>query len=225
MIEGTKIEVEKIDVGRMSYIEAWAMQRERFDALIAHRQASALIFVEHPHVYTLGKSGVENNLLINASFLEKIGATFVHVDRGGDITYHGPGQMVVYPILDLVALNISLRDYIYRLEESIIGTLAEFGITAGRSVGATGVWIDNTRKIAAIGVRASHSVTMHGAALNVTTDLNYFSHINPCGFTDRGVSSIAAEMARYGREDGVKMQDVKDVFCRKFTEQFACKII
>lgn len=225
MIEGTKIEVEKIDVGRMSYIEAWAMQRERFEALIAHRQASALIFVEHPHVYTLGKSGVENNLLINASFLEKIGATFVHVDRGGDITYHGPGQMVVYPILDLVALNISLRDYIYRLEESIIGTLAEFGITAGRSVGATGVWIDNTRKIAAIGVRASHSVTMHGAALNVTTDLNYFSHINPCGFTDRGVSSIAAEMARYGREDGVKMQDVKDVFCRKFTEQFACKII
>lgn len=194
----------------MPYIEAWEFQKEIFQSVVDGGQ-STLILLEHPHVYTLGKSGVQNNLLVNEEFLNKIEATFVKVDRGGDITYHGPGQLVGYPILDLGKVEVSLRDYIYRLEQALIDTVGEFGILADRSSGATGVWVEDRRKIAAIGVRASRSVTMHGMALNVSTDLSYFSHINPCGFVDRGVTSIEKETG-----ERVDMERVKKIFATKF---------
>jgi|GEM_PF-30728 len=168
------------------------------------------IVCEHPHVYTLGKSGQANNLLINDDFLKKIGASYYHIERGGDITYHGPGQLVGYPILDLDRHNLSLKKYIFLLEEAIIQTLSDYQITSSRMDGATGVWLDvggkNPRKICAIGVRASRSVTMHGFALNVNTDLSYFSHINPCGFTDKGVTSMAKELQKSVDIDDVKRQ-------------------
>ena len=170
--------------------------------------AGTILLVEHPPVYTLGKSGHAENLLIGRKALEAMGAQFFHIDRGGDITFHGPGQLVCYPILDLERIGIGLREYIEALEEAVIRTVAEYGIAAGRIAGASGVWIDpgkaRPRKICAIGVRSSRYVTMHGFALNVSTDLRWFSRINPCGFTDRGVASIASET---GRE--VPMNEVK----------------
>ena len=176
-------------------------------------EAGTLLMVEHPPVYTLGKSGHAENLLIGRETLERLGARFYHIDRGGDITFHGPGQLVVYPILDLERLGIGLRDYIDALEEAVIRTVAEYGIAAGRIAGASGVWIDpagrRPRKICAIGVRSSRYVTMHGLALNVSTDLGWFSRINPCGFTDRGVASIASETGREVPMDDVKKQVVK----------------
>lgn len=168
-----------------------------------------LIFVEHPHVYTLGKSGSENNLLIDFIQLQAREAKFYKTDRGGDITYHGPGQIVVYPIFDLEVLKIGLKEYIFRLEEAIIMTIREFGIYGSRLNGGTGVWIDpdikgRARKICAIGVRASKYVTMHGLAFNVNTDLTYFNHINPCGFTDKGVTSLEKELGTRQEMDLVK---------------------
>ena len=166
---------------------------------------------EHPHVYTLGKNGQVNNLLIHEDFLEQIGATFYKIERGGDITYHGPGQLVGYPILDLENHGGSLKGYIYKMEEAIIQTLAHFGISSARLEGATGVWLDSNtksaRKICAIGVRASRFVTMHGFALNVNTDLSYFNHINPCGFVDKGVTSMQKELGKC-----MDMDEVKRVF-------------
>ena len=156
------------------------------------------IFCEHPHVYTLGKSGDQNNLLANAEWLAAHQATFFQTDRGGDITYHGPGQIVGYPIIDLEHFHIGLRQYIERIEESVIRFLQPFGLQGERLKGATGVWLDATdphkaRKICAIGVRSSRFITMHGLALNINTDLNYYRHINPCGFIDKGVTSLALE--------------------------------
>ncbi|WP_417015630.1 lipoyl(octanoyl) transferase LipB [Alistipes sp.] len=174
--------------------------------------AGEVLLVEHPPVYTLGKSGHAENLLVSREALEAAGARFFHIDRGGDITFHGPGQLVVYPILDLERLGIGLRDYINALEEAVIRTVTRYGITAGRIHGASGVWIDpdgrRPRKICAIGVRSSRYVTMHGFALNVTTDLGWFSRINPCGFTDRGVASIASETGRTPDMEEVKNQVV-----------------
>ncbi len=162
-----------------------------------------LIFVEHPHVYTLGKSGDEHNLLLNYIQLQAKDATFFKTDRGGDITYHGPGQLVGYPIFDLENFNIGLRQYIYNIEEAVIASLAELGITASRDPHATGVWLDvgksSARKICAIGVKSSRYVTMHGFAFNINTDLDYFGHINPCGFTDKGVTSVEKELG--GKQD------------------------
>lgn len=211
------------DLGRMDYKACWDLQQELFDARVARKRtgsipvpgtdgdpddAGTVLLVEHPPVYTLGKSGHAENLLVNQEALEAMGAQFFHIDRGGDITFHGPGQLVCYPILDLERLGIGLREYIEALEEAVIRTVAEYGIAAGRIAGASGVWIDpgkaRPRKICAIGVRSSRYVTMHGFALNVTTDLQWFSRINPCGFTDRGVASIASET---GRE--VPMNEVK----------------
>ena len=167
-----------------------------------------LIFVEHPHVYTLGQNGSEDNLLIDHIQLQTRDAKFYRTNRGGDITYHGPGQIVGYPIFDLEVIGISLKEYIHRLEEAIIMTVSHFGIPASRLDGATGVWLDadkkgKSRKICAIGVRASRYVTMHGFAFNVNTDLTYFNYINPCGFTDKGVTSLQKEL-------GVS-QDFEDV--------------
>lgn len=179
--------------------------------------AGTILLVEHPPVYTLGKSGHAENLLIGREALEAMGAQFFHIDRGGDITFHGPGQLVCYPILDLERLGIGLRDYIGALEEAVIRTVAVYGITAGRMAGASGVWIgvgNRTsarvpRKICAIGVRSSRYITMHGFALNVTTDLGWFTRINPCGFTDRGVTSIERETGRKAAMGEVKELVVK----------------
>lgn len=214
--------MEFIDWGTIPYAQAWEQQETIFNHIIETKKVEKpthdlekVILCEHPHVYTLGKSGHENNLLINEEFLNKIQATFFKIDRGGDITYHGPGQLVGYPILDLDNHKISLKQYIHTIEEAIILTIAEFGIIGTRFEGATGVWLDvgkqNTRKICAIGVRASKFVTMHGFALNVNTDLTYFNYINPCGFVDKGVTSIQKELQRE-----VSMEEVKQLFTKYF---------
>jgi lipoyl(octanoyl) transferase len=197
------------DIGLKDYKETWDYQDKIFQKLVdnkkstsssgsINRQHGTLIFVEHPHVYTLGKSGSQNNLLLDYIQLQAREASFYRTDRGGDITYHGPGQIVGYPIFDLEIIGISLKEYIHLLEEAVILTLSESGIRAGRLGGATGVWLDSglpgrERKICAIGVRASRFITMHGFAFNVNTNLDYFNYINPCGFTDKGVTSLERE--------------------------------
>ncbi len=214
------------DLGLKSYKECWDFQEEVLSGLIAEKRATGkptaknqFILVEHPHVYTLGKSGSETNLLANAALLEKIGATYYRINRGGDITYHGPGQVVGYPIIDLEHYKIGVRGYIEKIEDSIIAALAVFGITASRKEGATGVWVDaahkvRARKICAIGVRVSRYVTMHGFALNVNTDMRYFSYINPCGLTF-GVTSIQQEL---GKE--IEIGEAKNVLKESFNEVF-----
>lgn len=214
------------DLGRMDYADCWKLQQRLFDDLLACKkgcdpsktepeQVGTVLLVEHPPVYTLGKSGHAENLLVDPAQLSEWGATFFHIDRGGDVTFHGPGQLVCYPILDLERLGIGLRDYIDALEECVIRTVARYGIRAGRIAGASGVWLDvqgdRPRKICAIGVRSSRFVTMHGFALNVTTDLAWFSRINPCGFTDRGVTSIASETGLRPPMEEVKRFIVEDL--------------
>jgi lipoyl(octanoyl) transferase len=199
------------DIGLKDYKETWDYQEKIFKDLVDNKKNGnvafsgsentahgTLIFVEHPHVYTLGKSGSENNLLLDYIQLKAKDAAFYKIDRGGDITYHGPGQIVGYPIFDLEIIGVSLKEYIHFLEEAVILTLSEYGIQAGRLDGATGVWLDiylegKTRKICAIGVKASRYITMHGFAFNVNTNLDYFNYINPCGFTDKGVTSLEKE--------------------------------
>ena len=211
-----------IDWGTIEYAQAWHQQEEIFNKILETKKLGhstealqKVILCEHPHVYTLGKSGAENNLLVNQAFLDSINATFFKTNRGGDITYHGPGQLVGYPILDLENYHLGLKDYVHLIEESIIQTIAEYGIMGTRLEGATGVWLDvgtpQARKICAIGVKASRYVTMHGYALNVNTDLSYFNHINPCGFVDKGVTSIQKELQKE-----VAMSEVKRVFERRF---------
>jgi len=200
------------DIGQKDYKETWDYQTEIFTRLVEQKKQNAgfpnkdaeelpgtLIFVEHPHVYTLGKSGSENNLLLDYIQLKAKDASFYRIDRGGDITYHGPGQIVGYPIFDLEKIGIGLKEYIFRLEEAVINTVAQLGIESSRLDGSTGVWLDcaipgKTRKICAIGVKASKFITMHGFAFNVNTDLTYFNNINPCGFTDKGVTSLEIEL-------------------------------
>ena len=197
----TKMNFE--DWGLIEYNQAWEKQEKLFNVTIQQKikelpTQNYLIFCEHPHVYTLGKSGNENNLLLDYIQLQAKNATFVHTNRGGDITYHGPGQLVGYPIFDLEKYNIGLKQYIYNIEEAIIKCLAEYNIICERLEKATGVWMDvgkpDCRKICAIGVRSSRFVTMHGFALNVNTDLKYFQYINPCGFVDKGVTSMEKEI-------------------------------
>ncbi len=203
------------DRGIIEYGAALQAQKLAFDGLQAERDCGGtLMLCEHPNVYTLGAHGKSANMLIDDRMLEKIGATFHKTDRGGDITFHGYGQMVAYPIFDLSRLGIGLRDYIYGLEEAVIATIAHWDIKGGRSEGATGVWCDTKgalSKICAIGVKASHFVTMHGLALNVNTDLDYFTYINPCGFTDRGVTSIEALTGGRVDMDTVKKRFVKEM--------------
>lgn len=196
------------------YSEAWSRQTEWFDALVHAKQGgekyeNRIIFCEHPHVYTLGRSGKENNMLLGEEQLKAIGATLYHIDRGGDITYHGPGQLVCYPILNLEEFGLGLKEYVHLLEEAVIRVCASYGVEAGRLEKATGVWLEGdmprARKICAIGVRSSHYVTMHGLALNVNTDLRYFSYIHPCGFIDKGVTSLQKELGH-----GVDMDEVKE---------------
>lgn len=191
------------DWGLIEYNEAWKKQEILFNESIELKKqnlktTNTLVFCEHPHVYTLGKSGDEHNMLLNYIQLQAKDAAFVKTNRGGDITYHGPGQVVGYPIFDLANFGMGLKQYIFNIEEAIIKTLAMYGISTQRLEGATGVWLDvglkTCRKISAIGVRSSHYVTMHGFALNVNTDLSYFGHINPCGFIDKGVTSMEKEL-------------------------------
>lgn len=202
------------DLHTIEYQKAWDLQKETFSKVLSGQSEDTLYLCEHPHVYTLGKNGNENNMLVSQEFLESVGAGFYRIDRGGDITYHGPGQMVAYPIINIDRYGLSLKGYISLLEESIIRTVGCWGISAGRKDGATGVWISDShgeRKICAIGVKASHFVTMHGLALNVNTDLRYFSYINPCGFVDKGVTSVEAETG-----NTVDMEIVKDCFTEIF---------
>lgn len=203
----------------ISYAEAWKKQTALFDALVSAKQAGAeyinqIVLCEHPPVYTLGRSGKADNMLLSEEQLSSVGATLYHIDRGGDITFHGPGQLVCYPILNLEEYALGLKEYVHLLEEAVIRVCAAYGIAAGRVEKATGVWLDGdtprARKICAIGVRSSHYVTMHGLALNVNTDLRYFSYIHPCGFIDKGVTSLQKEL---GQE--VSMQEVKDKLCKE----------
>lgn len=212
--------IEIIDKGVIEYGEALGVQREFFDKhhTTPKEAPDVLLYCEHPHVYTLGKSGLESNLLISEEYLKKIGASYFKTDRGGDITYHGYGQLVGYPIINLQHFGIGLREYIYKMEESVIETLKEFGIEGFRVDTATGVWVNSPqgqKKICAIGVKASRHITMHGFALNVNTDLLYFNHINPCGFTSKGVTSMS-EMC--GKE--IDMDDVKERFGKHFLSFF-----
>jgi lipoyl(octanoyl) transferase len=195
--------IQYIDWGLIEYNEAWKNQETLFNNSIQLKTQefptdNYLIFCEHPHVYTLGKSGDEHNMLLNYIQLQAKDATFVKTNRGGDITYHGPGQVVGYPIFDLANFGLGLKQYIYKIEETIINTLSLYNIMSTRLDGATGVWLDvgfpTCRKICAIGVRSSRFVTMHGFALNVNTQLEYFNYINPCGFVDKGVTSMEKEL-------------------------------
>ena len=220
------------DLGLKDYKEVWDLQEALFKGVVdiklynrEHAEdfkkvINQLLFVEHPHVYTLGKSGTQNNLLINEQFLKSIDATFYKINRGGDITYHGPGQIVGYPIFDLEDMDLKVKSYIHQLEEAIIQTIGEYGITGERLEGATGVWMDTqvpgkTRKICAIGVKASRYVSMHGFALNVNTNLSYFNHINPCGFVDKGVTSMEKELGAVQDMAEIKgklLENIKNIF-------------
>jgi lipoyl(octanoyl) transferase len=199
------------DLGAEDYKETWDYQSELLQEIVAvkinnrrneqqNKTKNHFLFVEHPHVYTLGKSGDLSNLLLNEKQLEEKGATFYKINRGGDITYHGPGQIVGYPILDLENFFTDIHKYLRLLEESIILTIAEYGLKGERSKGETGVWLDAgtpfARKICALGIRCSRWVTMHGFALNVNTNLGYFDHIVPCGIRGKAVASMEAELNR-----------------------------
>lgn len=218
------------DWGLIDYKEAWAKQEELFNATITlkmeirNRQLQVtgdshpeeiitpnyIVFCEHPHVYTLGNSGKPEHLLLDENGLEENHATYYHINRGGDITYHGPGQIVAYPILDLDNFFTDIHLYLRTLEEAVILTLADFGIQASRYPGYTGVWLDpdneRARKISAMGVRCSRWVTMHGLAFNVNNDLSYFQNIIPCGIDDKAVTSIKAEL---GHEVDIKQVQQK----------------
>jgi len=216
-----------IDVGLKDYKECWDYQEDLLKDVSDDKRAikkpsgkNHFLLVEHPHVYTLGKSGDENNLLAHGDFLKKIEATFYKINRGGDITYHGPGQLVGYPIIDLEYYKIGVREYIEKMEDAVIDTIAEYGLTGGRKEGATGVWLNadhkvRARKICAIGVRVSRFVTMHGFALNVNTDMRYFNYINPCGFSSSDVTSIQQEL-----EKEIPMDEVKKLVKEKFNTIF-----
>ncbi|MEA4974507.1 MAG: lipoyl(octanoyl) transferase LipB [Paludibacter sp.] len=217
--------MKPVDWGLIEYNQAWKEQESIFAETISRKiqeleTENYLILCEHPHVYTLGKSGDEHNLLLNYIQLQANNAQFVHTNRGGDITYHGPGQIVGYPIFDLANFGIGLKEYINRIEASIIELLQQYNIRSERLSGATGVWLDTgtkqARKICAIGVRSSRYVTMHGFALNINTDLAYFGHINPCGFTDKGVTSLEQELGEKQDMNKVKAA-LLEIFQKKFS--------
>jgi len=227
--------VTLLELGLKDYNETWSFQEKVFkeivDIKIGNRKNNLnlktpnyLLFVEHPHVYTLGKSGDVSNLLLNEEQLKQKEATFYKINRGGDITYHGPGQIVGYPILDLDNFFTDIHKYLRFLEEVIIKTLAEYGIKSERSKGETGVWLDVgtpfTRKICALGVRTSRWVTMHGFALNVNTNLGYFDHIIPCGIKGKAVTSLEAELNRK-----VPLEEVKEKILKHFTELFNVEFV
>jgi lipoyl(octanoyl) transferase len=218
------------DLGLIDYKEAWDYQERMFRATVDQKISirngetsepteNYMLFCEHPHVYTLGKSGDKNHLLLTDESLKEKNATYYKINRGGDITYHGPGQLVVYPIFDLDHFFSDIHKYLRYLEESVIRTLLEYGIESGRVQGLTGVWIDGNkstaRKICAIGVKSSRWVTMHGIGFNINSDLSYFSHIIPCGIQDKAVTSMERELGRK-----LDMKDVSSVLKKKLATLF-----
>lgn len=227
-----------VDLGLADYKQTWDYQTKLFEQNLAIKVANRalrddlqqptsnwLLFCEHPHVFTLGKTGKEQNLLLKKENLDSVGASYYHINRGGDITYHGPGQIVVYPVIDLENFFTDIHQYMRLLEESVIRTCAHFGIAAGRINGLTGVWIDTqdekrARKICALGVKTSRWVTMHGLAFNVNTDLSYFNHIIPCGIDDKAVTSLEKEL-------GVKhpLHEVGTILKRNIVDLFQMELI
>ncbi len=229
-------EVKLIDLGEKDYKETWDYQEEVFQSILATKVKNRreetndptenyFIFVEHPHVYTLGKSGDIHNMLLNDEQLKEKGATFYKINRGGDITYHGPGQVVGYPIIDLENFFTDIHKYLRLLEETIILVLKDYGIEAGRSEGETGVWLGVgtpfARKICAMGVRASRWVTMHGFAFNVNADLGYFDNIIPCGIKGKGVTSLQVELG----VDYVDEDEVRNKIIKYFSELFEATVV
>jgi lipoyl(octanoyl) transferase len=231
-------ETRYVDLGLIDYQQAWDYQTDLFNQSLAKKTqnrnlpsneqvptANHLLFCEHPHVFTLGKSGDENNLVIKKEDLPSIQASYYHINRGGDITYHGPGQIVAYPVIDLENFFTDIHKYMRLLEEAVILTIDEFGIEAGRIHGLTGVWINpedpmNARKICALGVKTSRWVTMHGLALNVNTDLAYFHYIVPCGISDKAVTSMEKELNRE-----VDLNEVKTILKDKLASLFGMELI
>lgn len=229
------MDIEFRDLGRLSYKEAWDLQEQllrenvalktqaRIDGITDPFQVGTkqyLLFVEHPHVYTLGKSGDLSNVLISEQEMSKKGISFFHTNRGGDITYHGPGQIVGYPILDLEKHYTDIGRYLRNLEELFIEVMAHYGLKGERSAGETGVWLDSSvkgkeRKICAMGVRCSRWITMHGFAFNVNTDLNYFGNIVPCGIQDKQVTSLEKELGH-----AVDIEEVKGLVYHAFRKIF-----
>jgi len=219
------------DLGSIDFKDAWDYQTVLFEKVLAVKNENRsrpaleqnitenfLLFCEHPHVYTLGKSGKENNLLIKQEELASVNASYYHINRGGDITYHGPGQLVGYLIIDLENFFTDIHKYMRFLEEAVIQTLGEFGLESGRIKGLTGVWMDmekHPRKICAFGVKTSRWVTMHGFALNVNPDLTYFNHIIPCGIQDKAVTSMQVELGRT-----IEMKEVQEILQAKLTKLF-----
>lgn len=230
-------QVEFIDFGFKEYKETWDLQEDLFQRNVSKKLANRsaglpdgtgtvdrLIFVEHPHVYTLGKSGDAFHLLISEQKLKEINATYFPINRGGDITYHGPGQIVGYPLLDLEHYFTDIHKYMRYLEEAIIRTLAHYGLKGTRIDGLTGVWLKNEdgegeRKIAALGVKCSRWLTMHGFAFNVNTDLTYFNHIVPCGITDKKVTSLQKELGQ-----ACDLNEVKQILLKQLSEVFQFEI-
>ena len=230
-------EVKCIHLGLIDYKDAWDFQEKLFAEIVAkkiknrdllpeHREPTEnyLLFCSHPHVYTLGKSGKEENLLLNEQMLQQFKASYYRINRGGDITYHGPGQIVVYPILDLDNFFTDIHRYLRLLEEAVILTLGDYGVDGGRIAGLTGVWIDHLqqrtpRKIAAMGVKSSRWVTMHGLAFNVNTDLSYFNNIIPCGINDKAVTSLEKELGH-----SVDMAEIEETLLQNLAGLFGMKI-
>ena len=230
-------EVQFVDLKLIEYKQAWDLQESLLNRIAAVKLSNRglsedskeitenfLLFCQHPHVYTLGKSGDGSHLLLQESFLSTIGATYFKTNRGGDITYHGPGQLVGYPILDLENFYTDIHLYLRMLEEAIIKTCEGYGLVAGRIDGLTGVWINPTqedaRKICAMGVKASRWISMHGLALNVNTDLSYFSHIVPCGIATRGVTSLQQELGQK-----MDIQAVSDVVKSHLVDLFKMELV
>lgn len=227
-----------IDLGIIDYQEAWDYQTDLYNQTLAikaqnrslpdtehHSTPNYLIFCEHPHVYTLGKSGDEHNLLVKREDLHTIQASYYHTNRGGDITYHGPGQIVVYPVLDLENFFTDIHQYMRLLEESVILTLKEFNVDAERIKGLTGVWLDandknKARKICALGVKISRWVSLHGLALNVNVNTDYFKHIVPCGIADKAVTTLEKELG-----EGQNMEIVKRVLKEKLASLFEMTLV
>ena len=223
------------DLGLIDYKKCWDFQEELFAEIVAVKSSNQkenktvstknhLIFCEHPHVYTLGKSGDKKNLLVNEDYLKSRGATFHKINRGGDITYHGPGQIVGYPILDLDNFFTDIHKYLRFLEEAVILTLKEYGLESERSPGETGVWFDvgtpKARKICALGVKSSRWVTMHGFAFNINSDLSYFGNIIPCGIADKKVTSLEKEL-----EKEMDFEEVKNKVKTHLIELFEMEVI
>jgi len=219
------------DLGSIDFKDAWDYQTVLFEKVLAVKNENRsrpaleqnitenfLLFCQHPHVYTLGKSGKENNLLLKQEELSSVNASYYHINRGGDITYHGPGQLVGYLIIDLENFFTDIHKYMRFLEEAVIQTLGEFGLESGRIKGLTGVWMDmekHPRKICAFGVKTSRWVTMHGFALNVNPDLSYFNHIIPCGIQDKAVTSMQVELGR-----SIEMKEVQEILQARLTKLF-----